>query len=397
MQQLLFTSVLIFYGLTANLAWAQDGAQRSVATMTTHDLVDLCAKHSTQLAKFRELSITDQAERKELSERFSRYWSQAAKEMHDIFSAQPSTEAGKMAMIWVIINTDADSESHVRAAEHLMAYHGPGAVAGEGAHLDGFHPIYEIALRKVCSSNSNHATKADSLFHLAGLLVERSRYRELMDATPEVTAERVKNLGVVTVAYLDSTKPKRDREEAKTIYHQLISENDQVPYRNETFSKASEKLLIPLEQSYPDIGKPAPEIKGRYLNGDVARLTELRGKVVVLAFWASWCGPCLGRIPEENKLVEKFASKPFELIGICGDESKTDALKSVDQHGIRFRSIWNLSTEGATATELFGVEHWPSTFVLDRTGVIGYRDLTGVDLEEAVTLLLNEKAPKSEQ
>ncbi len=85
-----------------------------------------------------------------------------------------------------------------------------------------------------------------------------------------LAAERVKNLGVVTVAYLDSTNPKLDRDEAKTIYHQLISEYANIPYRNETIAKASEKLLVPLEQSFPDIGKPRAEIKGRYLNGEVA-------------------------------------------------------------------------------------------------------------------------------
>ncbi len=72
------------------------------------------------------------------------------------------------------------------------------------------------------------------------------------------------------------------------------------------------------------IGKPAPEIDGVDLAGKPLKLSDHGGKVVVLVFWGSWCGPCMAQVPHERELVERLKGQPFALLGVdCKDEKDT--------------------------------------------------------------------------
>jgi thiol-disulfide isomerase/thioredoxin len=67
------------------------------------------------------------------------------------------------------------------------------------------------------------------------------------------------------------------------------------------------------------VGKIAPEIEEQDLDGQKLRLSDYRGKVVVLTFWGTWCGPCMAMVPDERKLVERYAAKPFAIVGVNSD------------------------------------------------------------------------------
>jgi thiol-disulfide isomerase/thioredoxin len=79
------------------------------------------------------------------------------------------------------------------------------------------------------------------------------------------------------------------------------------------------KQVLPLETADVSLGGPAPEVEGADLSGRAMRLSEHRGKVVLLVFWATWCGPCMGDVPHEKALVERFAGRPFVLVGVNAD------------------------------------------------------------------------------
>ena len=114
-----------------------------------------------------------------------------------------------------------------------------------------------------------------------------------------------------------------------------------------------------------------------------------RGKVVVLNFWGVWCGSCMAMVPDERKLVEHMAGKPFALIGVNSDSDLAKVKTVMAKEKITWPSFRDGGPFGSIATT-WNVESWPTIFVLDRKGVIRYRDVRGKDLSDAVEKLIHE-------
>jgi thiol-disulfide isomerase/thioredoxin len=142
------------------------------------------------------------------------------------------------------------------------------------------------------------------------------------------------------------------------------------------------------------VGKVAPEITGEDLDGKPLRLSDHRGKVVVVCFWATWCGPCMAMVPHERELVKRMAGKPFALLGVNSDEAgdREKARKAVREKQMAWPSWWDGGSRGAIQTA-YDVDHWPTVYVLDPKGVIRYFDVRGKKLDEAVNTLLAEVKP----
>ena len=137
------------------------------------------------------------------------------------------------------------------------------------------------------------------------------------------------------------------------------------------------------------IGRIAPDIEANDLSGQRMTLREYRGKVVLLVFWASSCGPCMGEVPHERAVVERFAGRPFALLGVNGDESTAKALAAVEKHSIPWKSFWN--GEGGydgPVTEQWGVLAWPTVYLLDDAGVIQQKNIRGDALDAALERMI---------
>ncbi len=101
------------------------------------------------------------------------------------------------------------------------------------------------------------------------------------------------------------------------------------------------------------VGKVAPEIEGEDIDGKPMKLSDYRGKVVVLVFWGTWCGPCMARIPREKALVERLKGRPFALLGINSDSDRAKLKSVLAEKGITWRSWWDRDPRrGPIATSL---------------------------------------------
>jgi thiol-disulfide isomerase/thioredoxin len=150
---------------------------------------------------------------------------------------------------------------------------------------------------------------------------------------------------------------------------------------------AAERGLIALR--YLGLGKEAPDIEGEDLDGKAFKLSDYRGRVVVLIFSGQWCGPCRAMNPHKQRLVERLAGQPFAILEVNSDEDREVVKRTMRKEKQTWRCWFDGGRDGPIARR-WNVQRWPSIYVLDAQGVIRYTDLRDQPLDEAVTRLLEE-------
>ncbi len=119
--------------------------------------------------------------------------------------------------------------------------------------------------------------------------------------------------------------------------------------------------------SPPATGVPAPAFSLRRLNGSgTLRLSSLRGKAVVLNFWASWCGPCKAEAPALEKLWHQYRGKGVVFVGIDSNDASSDARRFLAAHGITYPVVSD--TNGLVAANRYDIAGLPVTYFVDRRG-----------------------------
>ncbi len=121
------------------------------------------------------------------------------------------------------------------------------------------------------------------------------------------------------------------------------------------------------------IGGPAPVLKGIDLDGKPMELADYKGKVVLVSFWATWCGPCMKLIPHERKLVEQMKGRPFALVGVNGDKIKEFDQKVIVKNAISWRSFQDIRPDQTPISDEWKVGGWPTLYLIDHTGTIRRR------------------------
>ena len=156
-------------------------------------------------------------------------------------------------------------------------------------------------------------------------------------------------------------------------------------------------LLGPLDLAgYPSVTEP-PTFSGSTLDGRQLSLTDLRGKVVVVNFWASWCRECRPEMPVLERLHREYGGRGLAVIGINAREEREAVGRYAAELGLTFPLVLD---PGGTTTELYGVIGIPTTFVVGRDGRavalgVGARDWAGTPGRALIEALLAEPGPRS--
>jgi peroxiredoxin len=137
---------------------------------------------------------------------------------------------------------------------------------------------------------------------------------------------------------------------------------------------------------------PAPDFTLRQMSGPNLRLQEQRGQVVLVNFWATWCGPCREEMPHMNRLYEKYRASGFVLLGVNVDEDPRNAAGVASKLGLKFPVL--LDTD-KTVSRLYELATMPSTVLIDRDGRVryvhrGYLSGTEATYEKQIRELLKE-------
>jgi peroxiredoxin len=182
--------------------------------------------------------------------------------------------------------------------------------------------------------------------------------------------------------YLTGLSQKIDTVLAKSKYTKAFS-NDLQEIKN---------ALVQKEQSTQNasvaVGMPAPEIALPDPNGKVIPLSSLKGKFVLIDFWASWCGPCRAENPHVKRVYDQYKGKGLEIYGVSLDADKRAWTNAIDKDQLPWLHVSDLKYWNSSVVAQYGIEGIPATFLLDKKGVIIARNLRGEELSAKLAEVL---------
>ncbi len=138
------------------------------------------------------------------------------------------------------------------------------------------------------------------------------------------------------------------------------------------------------------VGQVAPEISLPNPDGEVIPLSSLRGKYVLVDFWAKWCGPCRQENPNVVKMYNKYNDKGFEVYGVSLDRRKEDWLQAIEQDGLHWTQVSDLKYWNSAAARTYNISAIPFALLLDPEGKIIGKNLRGRALEQKLEEIFGE-------
>lgn len=164
---------------------------------------------------------------------------------------------------------------------------------------------------------------------------------------------------------------------SEPVRHALLAED--VKERIQTTKKTQE-------------GVEAPDFTQKDVDGNAVKLSDYRGKYVLIDFWASWCAPCRRENPNLVKAYERFKNKGFEILGVSLDEAKNKDkwLKAIETDKLTWKQVSDLKGWSNEAATLYNVKAIPMNFLVDPQGKIVAKELRGDKLEEKLVAIFGE-------
>lgn len=235
------------------------------------------------------------------------------------------------------------------------------------------------AFQSLMEANKMDAAKMEEISK-----VFEGPYNSIVEAANKLLIEKVqKNTNMYsTLMAIQALDPDQYADVYKAVDQGLSSKFPTDRNVKMFHGVVSSMLATAIGQEAPDIVLDSPE-------GKEIALSSLRGKVVLIDFWASWCGPCRKEMPNVVKAYAKFKNKGFEIFGVSLDQDKQRWVEAIEKDGITWPQVSDLKQWGSSVVRQYNIQGIPYTVLLDRQGKIVAKNLRGAELEEKIASILN--------
>lgn len=136
------------------------------------------------------------------------------------------------------------------------------------------------------------------------------------------------------------------------------------------------------------VGKKYADFEQSNSKGEQVKLSQIKGKYILLEFWASWCGPCRGENPNLVKTYLAYKDKGFEILGVSADNNKDAWLKAIQEDKLPWENVSDLKGDQNSAALIYGVYSFPTNYLIDQNGIVIAKNLRGEDLKRKLAELL---------
>ena len=304
----------------------------------------------------------------------------------DVAEKYAGTKAALDSLTWVLKRFESGSNAD-RAITMLVESHAAHREIEELYLHIGNNPSLKVAVfyRRVIAVNKNPTAVGRAHFRLGNYLVRQAEIAREVRANPDSLDKFKLFYGSALTEYLQKVDLSSIRKDALKQFTVAVEKYPNVRTYKGELSELAGREKFKLE--HLTVGGVAPEIVGEDIAGKPMKLSDYKGKVVLLDFWGDWCVACRMLLPFNRALVKEMEGRPFELLGVNSDTDRIYARKVELTQKISWRSFWNGGSRFGEISTKWAVEKWPVLYVIDANGIVQMRSAGGHNKEEILKLI----------
>lgn len=209
-------------------------------------------------------------------------------------------------------------------------------------------------------------------------------YAGVQEKVAALVREQPASLGVIN--FLQNQSIDRDK-----FYDTYLHVAEKLKKEWPNSRHAREFVAMVDEMKTTAIGQTAPEIALPNPDGEIVKLSSLRGNYVLVDFWAKWCGPCRAENPNIVRVYNKYKDHGFTVFGVSLDRNREDWLQAIRDDNLTWTHVSDLKYWQSEAAQIYNINAIPFSILLDPNGVIIAKNLRGAALERKMAEIFGEK------
>ncbi|PCJ90007.1 MAG: hypothetical protein COA57_00200 [Flavobacteriales bacterium] len=226
-----------------------------------------------------------------------------------------------------------------------------------------------------------HQQRGDAQSYVRAVNYQRQLNEKMYKFLRQFVVEKPASLA--SLAAVNKLNPENDFDYLKKVADGLSQTMPESEYYTQLAAQVKELSKLAVGGEAPEMALPDP-------NGNIITLSSLRGNVVLVDFWASWCKPCRIENPNVVRVYQKYHDKGFEILGVSLDKNKNQWLAAINQDGLIWKHISDLRAWQSSVVPLYNVKGIPLAYLLDREGKIIAKNLRGQQLDQKLAEIFGE-------